>query len=95
MSDKAALAAEKIRTRRDLPYSVGLVLGSGLGGLAEAVSDAIRIPFAALPGFPASGVSSHKGEVVAGRSRRSAATRSSSPTPRGRSAARWAPARSC
>ena len=67
MSDKATLAAEKIRARRDLPYSVGLVLGSGLGSLADSVADAVRIPFAALPGFPASGVSSHRGEVVVGR----------------------------
>ena len=67
MSDRAERAAERIRAARDLPYSVGLVLGSGLGPLADAVADAVRIPFAALPGFPASGVSSHKGEVVAGR----------------------------
>ena len=68
MSDKATLCAAMIRARRDLPYSVGLVLGSGLGGLAEAVSDAVRVPFSALPGFPSTGgVSSHKGEVVAGR----------------------------
>jgi len=67
MSDRAAVAAGIIRKQADLPYSVGLVLGSGLGGLADAVSDAVRIPFAALPGFPASGVSSHKGELVAGR----------------------------
>jgi len=67
MSDKATLAADRIRSRRDLPYSVGLVLGSGLGGLADAVTDAVRIPYALLPGFPSSGVSSHKGEIVAGR----------------------------
>lgn len=67
MSDRAALAADIIRKQADLPYSVGLVLGSGLGGLADAVTEAVRIPFAALPGFPASGVSSHKGELVAGR----------------------------
>ena len=67
MSDRAALAAGIIRKQADLPYSVGLVLGSGLGSLADAVTDAVRIPFAALPGFPSSGVSSHKGELVAGR----------------------------
>ena len=67
MNDRAAEAADMIRSRRDLPYSVGLILGSGLGGLADAVTDAVRIPNAALPGFPASSVSSHKGEVVAGR----------------------------
>lgn len=43
-----------------------LVLGSGLGSLVETVSDAIRIPYGDLPGFPESGVSGHAGEVVAG-----------------------------
>lgn len=44
-----------------------LVLGSGLGGLVDEVEDAVRIPYAELPGFPQSGVSGHAGAVVAGR----------------------------
>lgn len=44
-----------------------LVLGSGLGGLVEEVTDPIRIPYADLPGFPQSGVTGHAGEIVAGR----------------------------
>ena len=67
MSHRAEAAATLIRARRDLPFSVGLILGSGLGGLADAVADPVRIPFAALPGFPHSKVSGHRGEVVAGR----------------------------
>ena len=43
-----------------------LVLGSGLGKLAEQVTGAIRIPYEDLEGFPAGGVSGHAGEVVAG-----------------------------
>lgn len=43
-----------------------LILGSGLGGLVDAVSDPIHIPYSDLEGFPASGVSGHKGELVAG-----------------------------
>src|SRR5690606_20174728 len=50
-----------------LAPSVALVLGSGLGGLAGEVENAVRIPYAELPGFPQSGVSGHGGEVVAGR----------------------------
>jgi purine-nucleoside phosphorylase len=46
--------------------SVALVLGSGLGGLAGEVEAAIRIPYSDLPGFPASGVTGHAGEIVAG-----------------------------
>ena len=63
----ASQAAAVIRSALDLPYSVGMVLGSGLGGLADTVTDAVRIPYAELPGFPHSGVSSHRGEVIAGR----------------------------
>lgn len=63
----AEAAAAAIREAKDLPYSVGLILGSGLGALADAVDDPLRIPYAELPGFPSSGVSSHRGELVAGR----------------------------
>ena len=45
---------------------VAIVLGSGLGSLVEEVSEPIRVPYAELPGFPASGVSGHAGELVAG-----------------------------
>jgi purine-nucleoside phosphorylase len=46
---------------------VALVLGSGLGDLVDQVEDAIRIPYADLPGFPNSGVSGHAGALVSGR----------------------------
>jgi purine-nucleoside phosphorylase len=45
---------------------VAIVLGSGLGFLADEVRDPIRIPYAGIPGFPAPGVAGHKGELVAG-----------------------------
>lgn len=45
----------------------GIVLGSGLGALAEQVEGARRFSFKDLPGFPSSGVSSHKGELILGR----------------------------
>jgi purine-nucleoside phosphorylase len=45
---------------------IALVLGSGLGGLVDAVENAVRIPYGDLPEFPNSGVSGHAGEVVAG-----------------------------
>jgi len=46
--------------------AAAIVLGSGLGGLAAKVEDAVRIPYAAIPGFPASSVSGHAGELVLG-----------------------------
>ena len=45
---------------------VGLVLGSGLGGLVDEVKDAVRVSYGELPGFPKSGVTGHAGELVAG-----------------------------
>ena len=42
------------------------VLGSGLGGLVETVEGAVHMPYGELAGFPASGVSGHAGELVAG-----------------------------
>ncbi len=46
---------------------VGLVLGSGLGGIAEGIADAVAVPYADLPGFPAPGVQGHAGRLVLGR----------------------------
>lgn len=43
-----------------------LVLGSGLGGLVEAIEGAIRFPYEELDRFPQSGVTGHAGELVAG-----------------------------
>jgi purine-nucleoside phosphorylase len=45
---------------------VAIVLGSGLGSLADGIRDARRIPYADIPGFPPPGVAGHKGELVAG-----------------------------
>ena len=44
-----------------------IVLGSGLGGLADAVEDATRIPYADLPGHPQTTVEGHRGEWTVGR----------------------------
>jgi purine-nucleoside phosphorylase len=48
------------------PVEIGLVLGSGLGHLADAVEGA-RIDYADLPGFPAAGVSGHSPRLVVGQ----------------------------
>ena len=45
---------------------VGIVLGSGLGSIADAIQSAIRIPQSAIPGFPEPGAPGHKGELVGG-----------------------------
>ena len=60
-------AAGIIRKRAgDAPVAMGLILGSGLGALADEVAGSVRFPFGELPGFPISSVSGHAGEVVVG-----------------------------
>lgn len=46
---------------------IGLVLGSGLGELAESVEQADRIPFQNLPHWPVSTIQGHKGQLVIGK----------------------------
>ncbi|WER51013.1 hypothetical protein CupriaWKF_32885 [Cupriavidus sp. WKF15] len=66
--DQAEQAAQRIRQRAGefLPQ-IGMILGSGLGGLARAIENAIVIPYADLLGFPQSLVEGHAGELVLGR----------------------------
>jgi xanthosine phosphorylase len=45
---------------------VGVVLGSGLGAVADAVADEVVIPYGELPGFPVPGVGGHAGRAVLG-----------------------------
>jgi purine-nucleoside phosphorylase len=45
---------------------VAIVLGSGLGGLAERIADPVRISYGEIPGFHVPTVEGHKGELVAG-----------------------------
>ncbi|MGI3186175.1 purine-nucleoside phosphorylase [Nioella aestuarii] len=65
MSDHTALV-DLIRSRAGSePVSLGLILGSGLGHLAEAV-DGVAIDYSDLPGFPHAGVSGHNPKLVIG-----------------------------
>src|SRR6478609_1298756 len=62
----AALTAA-VRRMTDLVPEVGIVLGSGLGDLADGVEDAVAIPFAELPGWPAATAPGHAGRLLVGR----------------------------
>jgi purine-nucleoside phosphorylase len=55
-----------LRERVTRAPAAALVLGSGLGGLADEIQDAVRIPYAQIPGFPRSTVAGHAGALVAG-----------------------------
>jgi purine-nucleoside phosphorylase len=65
----AAEAAASIRRQvgdGEAPV-LGIVLGSGLGGLARRIEGARDVPFADVPGFPAATVVGHAGRVIVGR----------------------------
>ena len=62
----AETAAESVLQRTTLRPQIGLVLGSGLGGFADSLSDATRIPFAEIPAFPRSSAIGHAGQMVIG-----------------------------
>jgi purine-nucleoside phosphorylase len=64
-----AQAAASVRALGLPPPEIGLVLGSGLGGFAEALEAPAKVPYSAIPGFPAPAVAGHRGELVFGRVR--------------------------
>ncbi|MBI3160447.1 MAG: purine-nucleoside phosphorylase [Chloroflexi bacterium] len=55
-----------IRTRTELKPEVGIILGSGLGALADDIESDARIPYDDLPGWPVSTVQGHMGQLVIG-----------------------------
>jgi purine-nucleoside phosphorylase len=65
--DRANEAAQFIGARGAVRPRVGLILGSGLGELAEDVEDAVTVPYAEIPHFPVATVMGHRGELVVGR----------------------------
>ena len=63
----AVKAADAIRTRADARRpSIGIILGSGLGGLGAKIANAVRIPFGEIPGFPEVTVVGHEGTMILG-----------------------------
>jgi xanthosine phosphorylase len=63
----ATAAATVLRERGPEPPRIGVVLGSGLGSVADAVQDAAAVGYDELPGFPRPGVAGHAGRAVLGR----------------------------
>ncbi len=65
--ERIAALVDGVRRRTDVVPEVGIVLGSGLGGLADDLEDAVAIPFAELPGWPAATAPGHIGRLLLGR----------------------------
>jgi purine-nucleoside phosphorylase len=64
----ARAAAEHVgaRLRTETPVAA-IILGSGLGGLADRLTDTVRVPFAEIPGFPSATVAGHAGLLLGGK----------------------------
>ena len=59
-------AVSKIRAATDLEPRLGVVLGSGLGGLADALEKRVEIPYDQIPGWPDATAIGHAGVLVVG-----------------------------
>lgn len=64
--DSIEAATVFLRERVTRAPAVLLVLGSGLGGVADELRDPVRVPYGEIPGFPRSTVAGHAGALVAG-----------------------------
>jgi purine-nucleoside phosphorylase len=67
MFDQVQAAAEVVRRSSSMTPEVGLILGTGLGGLAQEIAIEATVPYADIPGFPLSTVESHAGRLLLGR----------------------------
>lgn len=65
--DRAHATAKGIQSRLNNPPKIAMILGSGLGALADELDHATRISYAEIPGFPVSKVQGHAGQLVCGR----------------------------
>ena len=66
-AEASRLVADALRERLGVRSpAAAIILGSGLGGLAARLEDAVRVPFRDIPGFPTATVVGHSGALVAG-----------------------------
>ena len=66
-NDQLIKATEYIQNQTSYKPSFGLILGSGLGVLADEIEDPSIIPYEAIPHFPVSTVAGHAGQLVIGK----------------------------
>jgi purine-nucleoside phosphorylase len=65
--DRVQAAAEVVRGQSALLPEIGIILGTGLGGLAREIAIEAEVPYADIPGFPLSTVETHAGRLLLGR----------------------------
>ena len=64
--DRVQSAAALVRSRTRIVPEVGIILGTGLGGLAREIQVDREVPYQEIPGFPLSTVESHAGRLLLG-----------------------------
>ena len=64
--EKIDRAVDFIRKQTDAEPGIGIILGTGLGGLADEMEKELEIPYAELPNFSVSTVESHNGKLIFG-----------------------------
>ena len=64
--ERVAEATGAVRRRTRVQPGIGIILGTGLGGLAQEIEIESAIPYAEIPGFPLSTVESHAGRLLVG-----------------------------
>jgi purine-nucleoside phosphorylase len=65
--DDVQRAADAVRAHAAFEPAVGIILGTGLGGLAGEIAVSATVPYEEIPGFPLSTVESHAGRLLLGR----------------------------
>lgn len=66
LMEKLTAATEAVRNRTHLKPTVGIILGTGLGGMAQEIEVDTKIAYEQIPHFPESTVESHAGQLVCG-----------------------------
>ena len=67
--DQVQIALSSVRKTTLISPELGIILGSGLGGLVDELQDMVTVPYSEIPHFPASTVKGHAGRLVFGRFR--------------------------
>ena len=65
--ENVCASAEFIKSKTTMTPAIGVILGSGLGGLVDIMEDKEIIPYKDIPNFPQSDVAGHAGNLVFGR----------------------------
>jgi purine-nucleoside phosphorylase len=66
MSEKVIEAVTELRRHLQYQPEIGIILGSGLGGLADDIQESISVRYEDIPNFPVSSVDGHRGEIICG-----------------------------